>query len=460
MVRTELKMNKEQELSDRKQDKVPEKNIQKWARSLSSLVAPHPSVKDIGERRLAQLLNIITLILAAMLLLGMFFSSTPGTFITLLLVASASFGLGKTKYYKVGTGLFSFSFIASAYIPLLTGTAGEFESSIYTTVPIGLIVASTLLGQQREYVILATFASLATFFAPFYSKVPTPDVLSAGGIVTTISVTLYGINALRTHVERARLREVQNLNRELTESQINLEQRVADRTRDLEIVAEVGTATATILESKRLLQEVVDLTKERFNLYHSHIYLLDEAGANLVLTAGAGEPGRIMAEEKRSIPLSREQSLVARAARERKGITVNDVTEAPDFLPNPLLPNTRSELAVPMITGGTLIGVFDVQSDQIGRFTETDINIQTILAAQVATSIQNVRSFEQSRTRANLESLVNVIGQKIQRTTTIEEALQTAIREIGAALGASRVKASIGQQSVKDGSSHAEQSLA
>ena len=211
---------------------------------------------------------------------------------------------------------------------------------------------------------------------------------------------------------------------------------MADRTKDLATVAEVGTATATILETDRLLQAVVDLTKERFNLYHSHIYLLDQAGENLVLASGAGEPGRQMKAQGLSIPLDREQSLVARAARERKGVTVNDVTQAPDFLPNPLLPDTRSELAVPMIVGGKVIGVFDVQSDQVGRFTESDINIQTTLAAQVATSIQNVRSFEQSKAQADLESLVNAIGQKIQRATTVDDTLQTAIRELGLALGA------------------------
>jgi putative methionine-R-sulfoxide reductase with GAF domain len=219
----------------------------------------------------------------------------------------------------------------------------------------------------------------------------------------------------------------------------SLEERVATRTKDLATVAEVGTATATILETDRLLKEVVELTKERFHLYHSHIYLLDEEGENLVLTAGAGEAGRIMVSEKRSISLDREQSLVARAARERKGVIVNDVTEAPDFLPNPLLPNTRSELAVPMIAGGNLIGVFDVQSDQVGRFTEADIDIQTTLAAQIAISIQNVHSFEESKAQADLETLANAIGQKIQRATTVEDTLQVAIREIGLALSASRV---------------------
>lgn len=223
----------------------------------------------------------------------------------------------------------------------------------------------------------------------------------------------------------------------------NLEQRVAARTKDLATVAEVGTATSTILETKQLLQTVVDLTKERFNLYHSHIYLIDEKGENLILTAGAGEPGRIMAAEKRSIPVSREQSLVARAARERKGVTVNDVTLAQDFLPNPLLPKTRSELAVPMLVGETLIGVFDIQSDQIGRFTDSDINIQTTLAAQLASSVQNARSYERSKIQADFETLVNAIGQKIQSAATVEDTLQTAIRELGTALGASRVKAVI-----------------
>ena len=217
------------------------------------------------------------------------------------------------------------------------------------------------------------------------------------------------------------------------------------RAAQLATVAEVGIATSTILESKTLLQEVVDLTKERFNLYHSHIYLLDEKGENLVLAAGAGEPGRVMVAEGHSIPLDRERSLVARAARERRGITVNDVTQAPDFLPNPLLPSTHSELAVPMIVGGNVIGVFDIQSDQVSRFTEADVNIQTTLAGQVATSIQNVLSFEQSKTQSQLGSLVASIGQTIQRATTVEDTLQVAIREIGLALGAARVHVNIGR---------------
>ncbi len=173
----------------------------------------------------------------------------------------------------------------------------------------------------------------------------------------------------------------------------SLEQRVADRTKALTSVAEISTAASTILDTDKLLQQVVDLAKERFNFYHSHIYLMNEAGDTLVLASGAGKPGQQMVAEGRSIPLDREQSLVARAAREKKGVTVNDVTLAPDFLPNPLLPDTRSELAVPMMVGDRVIGVFDVQSEAVGRFTDADVAVQTTLASQVASAIQNARSY-------------------------------------------------------------------
>jgi signal transduction histidine kinase len=165
------------------------------------------------------------------------------------------------------------------------------------------------------------------------------------------------------------------------------------RATELQTVAKVSTAASTILEARILLQNVVDLTKDNFGLYHTHIYLVDQPTGMLVLTAGAGEVGRRMVSEGRSIALNRMQSLVARAAREREAVIVNDVRAAPDFLPHPLLPDTRSEMAVPMIAGDQLLGVFDVQHDQPGYFTEEDVRIQTALAAQVAVALQNANLY-------------------------------------------------------------------
>ncbi len=214
--------------------------------------------------------------------------------------------------------------------------------------------------------------------------------------------------------------------------QIETTQKIAN---DLAAVADVGIATATITDINRLLQDVVDLSKKSFNLYHAHIYLLNNAGDTLLLAAGAGDVGRQMVAERHSIPFSSEQSLVARAARTQAGVVVNNVRAAPDFLPNPLLPETRAEMAVPMVAGGNLLGVLDVQSDVFDRFTQIDINIKTTLASQVAVAMQNSQSFAQARQQAERESSINLISQKIQNTSSIEEALQITARELGHALG-------------------------
>jgi signal transduction histidine kinase len=178
------------------------------------------------------------------------------------------------------------------------------------------------------------------------------------------------------------------------------------RARELETVAVVSTTASTTLDPDVLLQSVVDLTKERFNLYHAHIYLADESWSTLLLAAGAGEVGRQMVMNGHAIQMTAERSLVARAMRERTALIVNDVRMEPDFLSNPYLPETRSEMAVPMISGDKVIGVFDVQSKIVGNFSQEDANIYTTLALQVAVALQNARLYqEQSATVAQLREL-------------------------------------------------------
>ena len=229
------------------------------------------------------------------------------------------------------------------------------------------------------------------------------------------------------------------------------EEAITQRAAELATVARVSSTAATILDTDKLLQEVSNLTKELFNLYHSHIYLLNETGDTLVLAAGAGEAGKQMVAEKRSIPLDSKQSLVARAARNRQGVITNDVRAEDGFLPNPLLPDTRSELAVPLLVGDTVLGVFDVQSDRVNRFNPEDVNIQSTLASQIAIALQNARSFTRTQRQAERESMLNAIGQKIQSATTVEAVLQIAARELGRALDASKAVAQLRMHSSANG---------
>ncbi|MBI5958745.1 MAG: GAF domain-containing protein, partial [Chloroflexi bacterium] len=189
--------------------------------------------------------------------------------------------------------------------------------------------------------------------------------------------------------------------RDITE-RLKAQETIQRRALEMQTVSEVGAAATASLDVNRLLRDVANLTKERFNLYHAHVYLLDDTGENLLLAAGAGQVGQRMASAGHRISTNNERSLVARAARGGQPVLVNDVTKAPDFLPNPMLPMTRSEMAVPLIVGDRVSGVLDVQSDVAGRFTEEDTVVYTTLAGQVSAALRNVSLFETVEEREQL----------------------------------------------------------
>lgn len=205
--------------------------------------------------------------------------------------------------------------------------------------------------------------------------------------------------------ETGKIIRLYGANQDITERRL-AQETIAQRANQLETVAVVSSTASTLLDPDRLLQMVVDLTRERFRLYHVHVYLANEAWNTLLLAAGAGEVGRKMVSAGHSIPMDAEKSLVARAARGRQAVISTDVHSEEGFLPNPFLPETRSEMAVPMVVGGEVLGVFDVQSSQVDGFSEEDANIYATLAAQVAVALQNARLYaEQSATVTQLREL-------------------------------------------------------
>jgi HAMP domain-containing protein len=212
-----------------------------------------------------------------------------------------------------------------------------------------------------------------------------------------------------------------------------LEQRVADRTKALVASAEVSRRLSTILDVDQLVKTVVDLLQDAFHYYHVHIYLFDESGEKLLMVGGTGEAGQVMLAKGHSLP--RGKGLVGRAAENMAPILVEDVSLAPEWLPNPLLPKTCAELAVPILIGESVFGVLDVQQDTAGSLSQMDADLLQSIANQLAIALANARSYAQAQRRANRESMISAIAQRIQHTTSAEDALRVTARELGRALG-------------------------
>lgn len=202
------------------------------------------------------------------------------------------------------------------------------------------------------------------------------------------------------------------------------------RARELALVAEVSARASSTLNPTELLESIVELTKQSFDLYHVHVYLLDRQSERLVLAAGSGEAGRIMVQRRHNIRLDQSNSLVARAAREQRGIISNNVIDEPDFLPNPLLPETRSEMAIPMVARGELLGVFDLQADEFNRFSDEDLQIQTTLVSQLAVALSNAQLFEQTQVALREAALLYEASQTLSLAQNYEEVLQAFVEPL------------------------------
>jgi GAF domain-containing protein/HAMP domain-containing protein len=190
----------------------------------------------------------------------------------------------------------------------------------------------------------------------------------------------------------------------------SLERRVADRTRGLQTAAEVSRAITSVLDPEELLDLVVNLARERFDLYYVGLFLVEEEPGDsgrkfAVLRAGTGEAGRKMLELKHKLGVGSESMIGQCIARDEARIALDVGEEAVRFV-NPHLPDTRSEMALPLRARGQVIGAMSVQSTEEAAFDEADISVLQTMADQVAVAIDNARLFADAE--ATVEEMENI----------------------------------------------------
>jgi putative methionine-R-sulfoxide reductase with GAF domain len=215
-----------------------------------------------------------------------------------------------------------------------------------------------------------------------------------------------------------------------------LEERVAARTRALALSADVSRRLSRILDRSQLVEAVVEQVQQAFDYYHVHIYLLDESDQTLFMAGGTGEAGQKMLARGHRVAMG--HGLVGQTAQANLLIFVSDVSLNPDWLPNPLLPETRAEIAAPIAIGDRVFGVLDVQHNVKNGLQQDDADLIQAIANQVASALQNAFSYEEAQRQAARAALINSISQKVQNTTTIDQAVQVAVRELGRAVGAGK----------------------
>ncbi len=210
---------------------------------------------------------------------------------------------------------------------------------------------------------------------------------------------------------------------ELEEYRYDLEKMVVDRTQRLEFVNTVSEQLNATLDLEKLLHDLVRFLQDHFNYYFVQVYLFDPQMSALVLRAKAGRVGHTHHDYT-----ARGEGIVQLVAQTGQSILVNDVAQSADFVPHPKLPHTKAELAVPFNTGTIIVGVLDIQSDEVNSFTKDDEAMLQAIADQTAVAVNNAQLLAERQ--QTIQRLRNLDQAKFQFITMMSHELRTPLNAI------------------------------
>lgn len=274
---------------------------------------------------------------------------------------------------------------------------------------LGLIIFSTILLSPRAGIV-ALVTDIVTFVLfglliltgqvlllnPNAPPAKIDDWVTAGAVIVMFgAVIIVGFQRLEKQFFEAQIQIAASLNA-LKDERNNLENKVSDRTRQLRKVNEIGRAVTSILDPDELLLRASQLIENEFDCYYTAFFLLDITGQWAELKEATGEAGRVLRENKHRLDVD-GKSLVAAAIRTKQACIALDAGTEPVRFDNPLLPYTRSQIAIPLFVGEIVFGVLEMHSTKETAFSQQDVDAYQNMANEVAIALENSRLFREAQ---------------------------------------------------------------
>ncbi len=281
------------------------------------------------------------------------------------------------------------------------GDLSTLDASGLLVLAVSVVLAGVLIG-PKAILVTAVSSGVLGFWAFLLQDNQDAPFIAISYLM------LAGLTYLLLRQVRTALGQSERYARELEQSRSDLEIEVTERTSELQSAFDLTSQMSELINRSTTVEELfagaVELVQEKFKFSHVHIYTYVPNLSRLIIAHGSGAAGQRLKEEAYTIELG--QGVVGAAAQTKQALIVNNVDEFPDFIHVPLLQNTRSEMAIPLDTGGTLLGILDIQDNKVNAFTEANLELIQSLANQLMVAINNFKLVaETEQALAQIEAL-------------------------------------------------------
>jgi GAF domain-containing protein len=274
---------------------------------------------------------------------------------------------------------------------------------------LGLVVLATLLLSPRVGIIAMAVSTLTLILvgwlmlsetiaplAPFTSPALLQDWIS--GIVMIVifgTITILGLQRLEKAFVETQKQIDANTNM-IKDERNNLEKKVVERTQQLRRVNEIGRTLTAVLNPEELLARAVLLIGDEFECYYTAIFLVDATGQWAELKEATGDAGKVLRENKHHLDINGKNA-IGTAIRTKQARIISSSGSDPIRFDNPLLPYTRSQIALPLIIGDRVFGALEMHSTKENAFSQQDADTYQNMSNQVAIALENSRLFTEAQ---------------------------------------------------------------